>query len=69
MASIGLPSADIGGGRTIEKPVGIKEVGAFLGRSESHIYILMEKKQIPYHQMGGRRYFYLTEVDKALRAM
>ena len=52
-----------------EKPVGVYEVMVYLGRKRSYVYDCMAKKLIPYHQMGGNRYFFLSEVEAALKKM
>ncbi len=53
--------------KIFEKPVGVKDVMDYLGRGRTHIYDLMAKKLLPYHQLGGKRYFFLSEIETALK--
>lgn len=54
---------------SVEKPVGVKEIMDYLGKGRTFVYNLMAKQILPYHQFGGVRFFYLSEVEAAIKKM
>jgi len=52
-----------------EQPVTCEKVMEFLDCTQSYVYDLMAKNVIPSHKVGGRRYFYLSEIDRAIKAL
>ena len=55
---------------SFEKPVGVSEIMEYLGKKSSFVYDLCNKKLIPFHQIsGGTRFFYLSEVEAAIKRL
>lgn len=52
-----------------EKPVGIQWVCDYLGRKQTFVYEQCNKGVIPYHQMGGVKFFFPTEIEAALKRL
>ena len=52
-----------------EKPVNVQGVCEYLGCKETFLYEQCNKKNIPFHQMGGRKYFFLSEIESALKKL
>ena len=52
-----------------EKPVNVKGVCEYLGCKETFLYEQCNRKVFPFHQVGGRKYFFLSEIETALKML
>ncbi len=50
-----------------EKPVNIKAVCEYMGAKETYIYEQCNRGTIPFHQIGGRKFFFLSEIEEAIK--
>jgi hypothetical protein len=54
---------------TVEKPVGMDKVMEYLNKGETYVYKCCDKGLLPYHQMEGARFFYLSEIEAAVKSL